>query len=493
MPDDTPHLANSPPRATRRPCFTLLLYALFFIVALGTIAWLSYSWYLKRQIENTYSAADIAAAKVWATTPHPFPAHLLPPFEPFPPELDEKHRTYIDHVEKLSSLIYMQVYEDLGYTESKLREHAPLTPEERADATTVTAQFLPLLEEARELTAHPDYRRLNPADSMKQNEYFSWNDKQVFRLIAQVYVYNQDYPAAIDVTDILLRLGHYAPHLTESAGLVIEPSSISNSAQNIAMMLDRSTSDPVHLQSMLDVLNRHRDQLHTNPAHEWFWQYGALATLEAMLRLDYIKPSRMTENPTPEFLVRLNGRSQAFRQWVVNTQPPESEDYQTARDLLDKGNEWRTPPDQNIRLYRMLFEWKVNATRSLGAPWSCMSAWYGAKSNADNRNARLAGYDLTRLHLARQIATLRGEAVPQTEQDFAPSYMPEFPRDPFSDQPYQFVPERGEFSSAGPDGRHGTPDDIRLPHPAGSYTPPPPMTDAESEKLRETLDEIMSF
>src|SRR5690606_29910583 len=106
----------------------------------------------------------------------------------------------------------------------------------------------------------------NPADSMKQNEYFSWHDRQVFRLIAQVHVYNRDYPAAIDVTDILLRLGHYAPHLSLSAGLVVEPSSISNSAQNIAMMLDRSTSDPVHLHAMLDVLNRHRDPLHINEA-----------------------------------------------------------------------------------------------------------------------------------------------------------------------------------------------------------------------------------
>lgn len=483
----------------------MLLYGVFGLLVLLIVAWMGLAWFVRYRVEKFEGPEQLKLAEQWANTPLSISWELVLPSETenttvsegmlsFPPELppeaDATRREFFRLLDEQYLSYRTTLAETLYPIRQKMEAAAPLSPDDITNITTISAEIKPLIPLARALASTPAYAHEHPESWDLHHTYRFDRGLSVLRFYAlsQLYLKNQD--EAIDTMDATIDLLTWRGHTTRYYECFMMVRAVSRYASHFSLALDVRTSDSTALARQLDVLNRHRDSLHQFPDVSIACHLEYLQLFRDAKACSYLPDNEQTQSPTPLALMELHLRSDQFHNWVINNLEPNSEQYKrSARVIAYKGRHLLSaPPFERFTnsIPTVFHPAIIIATR----PLHTFLLWSSEQSLIESRQGTLVTYDLTRLHLARRIAELRGESLPVTEQDFVPKYMPEFPTDPHTGKPYEFSNSEQMFFSAGYDGIPGNENDEKLELPLGIYVPPKSLTpeeEAEAARLFEDM------
>ena len=493
-----------PPRPRRGcSCWGMLLYGVFGLIALFFFGKQCLFWYLDWDLKRSVAPERLAAMQNWIHTPLnvQWDKVNLPPYldpnateQKFPPDLERLYEEFVHGYNDRQNSVIDRV-EELGTLRDKVYAAAPLTDAERADLTTITAQLLPMAEAVARMVQHPDYSRDHPSQPGLPHDELLDLTATGLALLAYSHLHNNKPESATETIDLMLRFNRFGGWLsaddnTERIGYAQHNYQIAlGHAMRFALVADRLSTAPTLLEQTLQVMNNHRDAVETTLRPVPPVVMPGVLLLREMMTTGYLESTTETTSPTLSFLLNVVSEGPRYNRWLTKNYPPEGEAHKAGRARLDEYI--ASQPGNSIvqQVFYRVSTWgsQLHKEQPLFGEYIF---WKSRWMRHADRELVVVKYDLTRLHLARRIAELRGESLPVTEQDFVPKYMPEFPTDPHTGKPYEFSNSEQMFFSAGYDGIPGNENDEKLELPSGIYVPPKSLTpeeEAEAARLFEDM------
>ena len=485
----------------------MLLYGVFGLLVLLIVAWMGLAWFGRSQMLEEYGEDQMRKAERWAETPLDVRWDLVPPSETiettrprhlisYPSELphepDATRRKFFRLMDELSENFFTTLEPTVRPLRDKMTAAADLTPADVDDITTISAKIEPAIALARELAATPGYVHEHPEfwSSDYSYEFNSGLYALQFYTLSQLYLGREK--EAVDMADLTANLIRWRGNMTNHRRNDLILRDASGNMSNFALVLDMRTSDSVVLAQALDMLNRQREPLHRLPDAILANLYETIQMFRDAKELGYLPDNKQTNTPTPLMLLAFQADADLFHRWVIKNLEPESGQYNRSIKVLEERRQGRARMTTIDRVVSALFDTFRSPLHVAARPVLIGFGWESYSLMVKSREGTLVTYDLTRLHLARRIAELRGESLPVTEQDFVPKYMPEFPTDPHTGKPYEFSNSEQMFFSAGYDGIPGNENDEKLELPLGIYVPPKSLTPEEEAEAARMFEEMIN-
>ncbi len=460
---------NDPPIRTviQFGCLTAIPLITFLLVSVVLLSFLAYDKNLRAAPLEKLTAPERADYELWSAQPIdvttasaiavPSP-QLQQQKRGFNRRTDQVYEDALDIFESSHTLYNKyKMGEPISRSESiamqelslvdRLRRGMRPSTTETARLVERTAPIAALINEARTLTADPAYTAYHyPFDydiSIGQAE-------QLIAAYCMVKAQVQAWPEAIDALNVLVELYRVPPEVALRSFYAYQ-------LRNLAMFMADRTSDTAVLNSLLENLNRARE-VSLHPATPLtFLAPSGIGMLREMHETGYI-------NRYPKTLgeaLALRAMERDYGNYLVQVLP--ATDPRHMRALARKLVSSMSDSRRDIILARLHIGILKPAARRLQLATRTPHVVGMITTDAEkarNITRALVEFDLARVALARNIASLRGEGNLTTSSAFVPEYMSKFPTDLYSNQPLQYDADNDSFYSPGPDGVKGGGDDI---------------------------------
>ncbi len=442
--DNKTHPSTDPIHRRGCSCFSIIAFGLFFLLALAILGLLGVERYMKKKAIKDLKPAEVEEFQRWAESDMNIPPAALTSKPELPAALLKERALVFQEGKREYERWEKPLFQGSPSIVELMRSGSTLTTGQLETLTSTTATFPPLLARAKALFSNPDYvinSRTYPATgNVLFLEYTLM--LRVLNAYALMQTYTGDFAGAVDTTDVVLIQSKRDP----APGFIYTVMGYEGGrhAAHLATLFQRNTSDPEHLQSLLDVLNQRREQAYQSG--EPYTYMGEYLPLLAQMQADgYTSPTKIT----PGLLMDTGIFAERdYMEWLDENLPAGSPRRTGVRRRLAEFRS-ATPTgkfDWQEAITRSPLRFAVRRLERASVDVFLADYWSSVKTFMTNWASSRRNYDLARLGLARRIAELNGEPVPVTPEDFVPKYLPEYPVDAQTSKPLA-VPPPSTFSS----------------------------------------------
>ncbi len=396
-------------------------------LAIGGMAMLEH--YVKKKEFESVSPTDLAKFQKWAKQDLGIPAQLLEIPPPVPDHIvTARARLFRDSEAEYNrwdpitdnTILPRHSVVDILYT------GGPLTTEQLALVTTVTAAFPPLLARAKDLVNDPEYvvnPRGYPATGGRIRGTYDF--MRMCRIYAHFQVETGNAAAAVETVDLLLSFfkkdpapGYLYSIIAANAG---------RDVGDVATAMICKTTDTVVLTSLLQLMNEEVNETFENGA-----DYQLLSN-SVIVRRHMKADGYISEVPVKNWdFVVVPYEQRLYLEWLEKKLPHTSSRRREVQRELEEFRSYSS----NVLPKPIRHFFSKNHNEFISRRIDAMSVdmekyleWEGLQSQRKFWRQHLNHYNTARLQLAQRIAQLNGETVPMTPPDFTPRYLPEYPLD----------------------------------------------------------------
>ena len=471
---DNPTAATGPTLA-RTGCSarTLTLIGLLLLFTIGMVTYHALVQYDHSQAIRTLTPDERQAFDEWLHTPIAIPAEWFHSSPPPSRETINQQEAIIQQLDSLTSTLKPVVHAP-GRLLNRLSNLETLNEEELNQALEETAPIVLVMALIEQVVARPDYTFNLPYDfGYLDIRYWGGINRGFLVVRSMLTIHLGDYRTAIEQMNTSMKFYRWRPPATTMPTGMAR--TMAYYATRFTLILEHNTSDTLHLQAMLTVLNDRRGDLlgDGNPVN---YMGPDLILYLDMIDQNYLR--KKSQTILPEDLPIASVHLQRYEEYTQHKLPAGDLRREMVKIQADKYRKdfshFSTTGNRFLDTLRLVAKPAVYHRIHLTYAqrfWKyryLVSTWQSDNGYLYVGRTTAIQYDLTRLWLARRIAELCGDPLPVTQSDFVPRYLPDWPTDPFSltADGFSFDAARNEFYSVGEDGASSTADDVYLELPS---------------------------